>query len=218
LNSWPQKQLLVTSAKIHDFMKPRLALFVSLIVCFLSMPAARADGDFDEGYRFIFYAVLEGCYEDGLETNDVSQILLANTNGHVHFVYACPLCTPTIHALEAYQSRPSHFSSLKTHVTTFGAGLSPDLKKQLHGEKAEDRLAAINALVNGWVSRRMKLLKLSAAEQTQLHALLEKKRRQGMNYLKSFDGAASVSAFTNVHQCAVCNGACGLNLKAELIK
>ena len=51
--------------------------------------------------------MLEGCYEDGIATTNIDQILLMNTNvGYVHFVYACPICTPTIHALEAYRSRP----------------------------------------------------------------------------------------------------------------
>jgi hypothetical protein len=51
------------------------ALFMGLAAFFLSVSLSRAE-DFDKGYRFIFYAVLEGCYEDGLSTNDVSQILL----------------------------------------------------------------------------------------------------------------------------------------------
>lgn len=200
-------------------MKHRLLLFVSLAALTCCASSARAQKNFDSAYRFIFYAVLEGCYEDGLSTNDISQILLKDKGGYSHFVYACPLCTPTIHALEAYQSRPSHLYSLKTRVTTFGPGLSPELTAQLYSKKPEDRLEAINVLVRGWVTSRMSLLKLTDQERTDLQANLQEMRKKGMNYLKSWesDGGRSypISAFTNVHQCAVCNGACDLKLKPE---
>src|SRR4051794_39483423 len=103
-------------------MKTQLVLFFSLFATFLGVPLSHAK-DFDDGYRFIFYAVQEGCYESGLSTEDVSQILLKDakaTNLYSHFVYACPVCTPTIHALEAYRSRPSRFYAMKSPATTFG--------------------------------------------------------------------------------------------------
>jgi hypothetical protein len=205
-------------------MKHWLLIFVSLIALACSAPAARAQKDFDSGYRFIFYAVLEGCYEDGLSTDDISQILLKDkktTNLYSHFVYACPVCTPTIHALEAYQSRPAHFYSLKTRVTTFGPGAPPKLKDQLYGEKAEDRLEAINVLMRVWVSKRMSLLRLTEQERAELQKTLEEMRKKGMDYLQNWEKAKGdypISAFANVHQCAVCNGACDMKLKPEAKK
>ncbi|HEY1490271.1 MAG TPA: hypothetical protein VGF90_04455, partial [Verrucomicrobiae bacterium] len=81
-------------------MKKYLFLITGLLSLVLNNTPSHAK-DFDDNYRFIFYAVLEGCYEDGIATTNVDQILLMNTNvGFVHFVYACPICTPTIHALE----------------------------------------------------------------------------------------------------------------------
>lgn len=203
-------------------MKHYFALFIILIAVAFSAPAARAQKDFDDGYRFLFHAVQEGCYEDGLSNGDVSQILLKDGKEkyyYAHFVYACPVCTPTIHALEAYHSRPSHFYSMKSPATTFGPGLTPDLKKQLYSEKPEDRLAAINVLMQRWVSRRISLLRLTDQERTELQKTLETMRKKGMSYLKNSEGGKSssypISAFSNVHQCAVCNGACGMNLKPD---
>lgn len=203
-------------------MKPRLLLLATLAVLSFSAASVLAQKDFDSNYRFIFYAVLEGCYEDGLSTNDVSQILLKDERGYSHFVYACPVCTPTIHALEAYQSRPSHFYGLKTRATTFGSGLRPEVETQLYSKKAEERLEAINVLMRSWVTRRMSLLKLTDQERAGLQANLEEMRKKGMNYLKNWEGDGGrsypISAFTNLHQCAVCNGACGLGLKPDAKK
>ena len=90
---------------LSEIMKKHLFLIISLLSMVLNTMAAPTK-DFNDNYRFIFYAVLEGCYEDGLATTNVDQILLMNTNvGFVHFVYACPICLPTIHALQAYRSR-----------------------------------------------------------------------------------------------------------------
>ncbi|MDB6026512.1 MAG: hypothetical protein JWM68_2735 [Verrucomicrobiales bacterium] len=206
-------------------MKNHLFSIVSFIAFALFTSSAPAK-DFDDAHRFVFYAVLEGSYEDGLSTEDVSQILLKEEKDkyhYAHFVYACPLCTPTIHALEAYQSRPKQFYGMKKQGSTFGSGLSAELKQQLYSAKPEDRLAAINTLIQGWVAKRISLLRLTDQERTQLQTSLEKLRKIGMDRLKGnlndlkTGGSAHypVSAFTTIQQCAVCNGACGLKLKPD---
>jgi len=200
-------------------MKKYFLLLAGMLSLALNTPAASAK-DFDDNYRFIFYAVLEGCYEDGIATTNVDQILLVNTNvGYVHFVYACPICTPTIHALAAYRSRPKQFAGLKTHMTTFGPGLSEEQIKKLYSNRPADRLEVINGLMQTWISRRMTELRLTDAEKTQLKQNLEKMRKQGMSMLKNFQNGDperfKISAFAEVQQCAVCNGACSLKLKPE---
>ena len=203
-------------------MKPYLILLLALISLGLGQLSARA-GEFSQGHRFIFYAVLDGCFEDGLKTEDVSQILLKGAKEqYAHFVYACPTCTPAIHAFEVYRSRPAHFYSLKSGASTFGDGLPADLKKQLYSTKPEERQEAINALMRGWVSRRMSTVRLSEAERSELQedlALMGKKGLSLLDELKSSDPAAfKVSAFANVGKCAVCTGACGWKLKPEVGK
>jgi hypothetical protein len=202
-------------------MKHYLALFITLLTVTAGSTSLRAAGtDFDDSYRFIFYAVLEGCYQDGLSNDDVAQILLRGTNNYYsQFIYACPICTPTIHALEAYQSRPRHFYGLKTDKTTFGEGLSPEVKKQLYSEKAEDRLTAINTLMKGWVSRRIALLRLTDSERKELEKKLGEMREKGNSYLKGFakddPEKFKMSPFGKVQQCAACNGACLMKLESE---
>lgn len=200
-------------------MKKYPLLFASLLTLALNTTPAFAK-DFDDNYRFIFYAVLEGCYEDGIATTNVDQMLLMNTNvGFVHFVYACPICLPTVHALEAYRERPKHLAELKTHLNTFGPGLSAEQVKKLYSDRPTDQLEVINGLMQTWVTRRMAELRLTDAEKTQLKQNLEKMRQEGMKRLKQFQNGDpehfKMSAFAEVQQCAVCNGACYMKLKPE---
>ena len=198
-------------------MKKHLLLFASLLALNTAPAIAK---DFDDNYRFIYYAVTEGCYEDGIATTNVDQILLMNTNvGFVHFIYACPLCTPTIHALEAYRSRPKHLAGMKTRLTTFGPGLSEEQIKKLYSDRPSDRLEVINGLMQTWITRRMTELRLTDAEKTQLKQNFEKMRQEGMKMLKYFQARDpehfKMSPFAEVQQCAVCNGACCMKLKPE---
>jgi hypothetical protein len=200
-------------------MKRYILLFAGLLsLVFNAAPIAAKD--FDDNYRFIFYAVLEGCYEDGIATTNVDQMLLANTNtGYVHFVYACPICVPTIHALQAYRARPTHFAELKTRSTTFGPGLSAEKVEKLYSDRPSDRLEVINGLMQSWITRRMTELRLTDEERTRLKQNLEEMRREGMKMLKNFQNGDpehfKMSAFAEVQQCAVCNGACCMKLKPD---
>src|ERR1035441_10569166 len=138
----------------------------AIIICVLCLTApARAQtsaahsaghSGIDATSRFIFYSVLEGLYEDGVSSDDVQQILLkANGKGpYVHFVYACPICTATIWALEAYRDRPQQFYSQKATGSTFGLGLSDKLHQQLYSNDVKQRLTGINRLEERPVGQR----------------------------------------------------------------
>jgi hypothetical protein len=194
------------------------ALLFSLEV--RAVAEGQQEGDFDGTTRFLFYSVLEGCYEDGLTNAEVDQILLKrDKQSYYHFIYACPICTATIWAFEAYRKRPGTFYSLKEgHSATFGPGLSPEQHAQLFSPDPLTRLALINSLVKDWMARRMLALRLTDSERQTLLADLEKKRERGMSYLKSFrkDGSASYApAYFDlaIDECAVCNGAVGKPMK-----
>ena len=205
-----------------------LALCVTTLVApFASVPLRAAEqarrSDFDEATRFIFYSVLEGLYEDGLSKEDVAQILMKREKeAYFHFIYACPVCTATIWALEAYRARPDQFYSQKRPGSTFGRGLTPELRGQLYSKDATQRLTAINSLVKSWMERRMKNLRLSADEQKALTEQLELKRKEGMEMLESFRKkqhgenfgvAQAAPAYVDLTECAVCNAAVGKPMK-----
>lgn len=198
-------------------------LFAALVFSAGPARAAEPARDFDSTARFIFYAVLEGLYEDGLSHQDVAQILLKKEKqSYFHFIYACPICTPTIWALETYRARPERFYGLKSGASTFGPGLSEALRAELYSEDSNQRLIAINTLVRNWLARRMELMKLSEPERTELLRQLEKKRQDGMAALKSFRQhghgpdfgvAEAAPAYRDLEECAVCNGAVGRVMK-----
>ena len=179
--------------------------------------------DFDGTTRFIFYSVLEGLYEDGVSNGDVNQILLKRENeSYFHFIYACPVCTSTIWALQRYRSRPEDFYSLKTDASTFGPSLSKDLRIQLYSDNPHQRLTAINSLVKKWMTQRMDQMNLSGKARRNLEKELEKKRQAGMDGLKAFrrhehgekaGPEVMAPAYVDLDECAVCNGAVGKVMK-----
>ncbi|MEQ1850260.1 MAG: hypothetical protein ABMA01_01585 [Chthoniobacteraceae bacterium] len=205
-----------------------LALCIStLVVPFAAVPLRAAEqarrSEIDETTRFIFYSVLEGLYEDGLSKEDVGQILMRREKEtYFHFILACPVCNPTIWVLEAYQARPDQFYGMKRPGSTFGQGLTPELREQLYSKDPTQRLTAINSLVQTWMERRMKNLRLSADERTALTKQLELKREEGMKALERFRKKQhgenlgveqAAPAYVDLTECAVCNGAVGKPMK-----
>ncbi len=199
----------------------------SFVAPFAAVPLRAAEqarrSEFDETTRFIFYSVLEGLYEDGLSKEDVAQILMKReTETYFHFILACPVCNPTIWALEAYQRRPDGFYGVKLPGSAFGPGLTKDFHDQLCSKDATQRLTAINSLVRSWMERRMKTLRLSADEQKALTEQLELKREEGMKMLESFRKKQhgdtlgveqAAPAYVDLTECAVCKGAVGKPMK-----
>lgn len=176
---------------------------------------------YSEAHRFVFYAVLEGCYEDGLSSNDVARILMRgpDNGAYIHFIYACPLCTPALHAFNAYRAQPP-FYGMKNSTPTFGSGLDDELKKQLYSDKTEDRLIAINTLVQRWVKHRMAMLRLTDDERKTLVQSLEEMRKKGMQALKATassptNGAGDKTEPYGAKECAICNAAVGMALNFD---
>lgn len=199
-------------------MKHLLPCLTGLLCSLLFTATFRADAkDYDDAHRFVFYAVLEGCYEDGLSSNDVARVLMQREGEfYYHFIYSCPLCTPALHAFNVYRSQPP-FVGMKNPTPTFGPGLEPELKKELYSGKTEERLAAINTLVQRWIKRRMTMLRLTPDERAQLQKDLEEMRKKGMEALRGFASGGQTSkmapAYGAKDECAICNAAVGMALR-----
>ena len=97
--------------------------------------------------------------------------------------------------------------------------MSEEQIKKLYSDRPAARLEVINGLMLTWVTRRMAELRLTDAEKTQLKQNLETMRQEGMKMLKNVQSGDpehfKMSAFAEVQQCAVCNGACCMKLKPE---
>ena len=90
-----------------------------LLLAFAPGSWPKEPSQFDEVHRFIFYAVLEGLYDDGVSNGDVDRILLKGEKEYYfHFVYACPVCTPTIDALLTLKSFKKN-GSVSYHAPAF---------------------------------------------------------------------------------------------------
>jgi hypothetical protein len=175
---------------------------------------------FNPAYRTVFYSVLEGCFEDGLTDKDVEQILWRpdpERSFYGHFIYACPICTATIHALETYRARPAPYGAKIPGERTFGHGLNAGEHAGLYSDDVKQRLAVIHDLEQRWVARRVASLRLNAEEAAKLQSDLEAARKQGIEVMQSFERDGTAKMYTPAYQqgdeCAVCNAATGMKLK-----
>jgi hypothetical protein len=159
--------------------------------------------------QLIFFAVLEGLYRDGVKNDDVDLIIPPGSKEEgkpkfdpEHFVYACPLCHPAYEALCLYRQRERIYG-LKAKVDTFGTGLDESVRARLRGQNADERRKAISQ----WVSQRLDLLRLTAAEREDITREMERGRKQGMGGLKNAVQSGQTSqSRTN---CAICDGSFG---------
>lgn len=182
------------------------------------------DHNFSETYQFIFFAVLEGLYHEGVSDTDVDALLLQNDEkSYVNFIYACPICSPTLFAIQTYKNRPQ-FTSLKLHnyqteQRTFGYGLLPETSKLLHSENPKDRLKALYSLVNLWISYRMDKMNLSVDDRNKLLHKIEKDRKSGAQLLESFSKNGTLKDYAPSYsaddECVICNAAAQMPLHQE---
>jgi len=161
--------------------------------------------------QLVFFAVLEGLYHDGVKNDDVDLIIPPGEGGkpkfdQEHFVYACPLCHPAFEAFRLYRQR-EYFYGFKARTNTLGSGLPQAVATRLRSQNADERRQAIEELISRWVSQRLELMRLTAAEREALTREMEQGRKQGMGGLKNAVLAGQTSqSRTN---CPICDGSFG---------
>lgn len=180
----------------------------------------RRAADVSAAFQTVFYAVLEGCFADGITDEDVDQMLRREGTAQVptHFIYACPICMATQHALETYRSRAVERDQKPgNRKVTFGKGLTPEVHARLYSGDARERLAAIHDLEERWVARRIDALRLRPEELARVQEQLKAARDRGMNALQAFIQNGTVRDYAPGYregdECALCNAAAGMKLK-----
>jgi hypothetical protein len=155
----------------------------------------------------VFFAVLEGLYRDGVSNEAVDRILLCDPESgrYLHFVYACPICTPALDAFRTYRNR-APFYGRKTFRDTLGPGLAQATIEALESEEIQVRLSSIEGLVRSWVSRRLDGMRLTPEERAQWTMDFELGRKIGMSLLSS---SADLPGRELVNTCAFCDAATG---------
>ena len=198
----------------NDLENMKIHFFPAILALMLFADRApAAESRLGETQRFIFHSISEGLYEDGVSTEDVDRILMRREDEqYFHFIYACPVCTASIWAFDAYRLRPEKLYIVKSGASTFGYGLEKEIREALHSDDVKRRLSAINTLIGRWIERRMDTLRLTKAERAELAEKLEEKRELGFARLKQFREVASYAPAYHGQdkwECAVCRAAVG---------
>jgi hypothetical protein len=173
--------------------------------------------DYSAETRLIFFAVLEGLYQDGVNGEALellnpgeTEMWVKDQPDRTNFVYTCPICMPTFDALRLYQSRKRFYGQKGTRYSTFGQGLSESVLKQLKGSPQERR-DAIQLLIQRWVGQRLDGMSLSKTERGEIEDRLKEMKKDGEEALKRFQKNAHGSTFTEHYKgwkkCPACDGA-----------
>lgn len=183
---------------------PLLLLLLLQARCF----AATA---YDDRFRFLYFATIEGAHVDGLTDAEADRILLrdGDKGAHQHFIYACPICMPVLNGLIAYRARPEFFGYKDGR--TMGKGLPQELRLQLASDDIAVRLKAVNSLLARWVEQRLQMLNLTPEQRTAWDKRFEDGRKEGMAMLDRFRQERSMKVFApgfaDFKECAACNAA-----------
>jgi len=191
-------------------MRITIAILVATFVGFAiakDLPVPRSK--FSLEHRQIFYAVLEGLFEDGVSDEDVDRILMIDpkTKAPMHFVYGCPLCNPALDALRVYRVRgPWHY---KAAGNTFGRGLDAQTRASLASDAMADRFGAVQGLIQRWVKARMKLMRLTKDERAQWTHAIADMSKKGNAMLSELRRSGRAGELGTMKACPICSGAEG---------
>ena len=123
----------------------------------------------DEMCQFVFFAVLEGLYRDGVQNEIVDAIIgdkveKKEDKVKTHFVFRCELCHATYEAFRTYRNRPAFMDA--KGASTFGKGADLKLLKDLRSKDARKRVYTMGALVRPWIMHRIEQTRKTPAEKT----------------------------------------------------
>jgi hypothetical protein len=120
-----------------------------------------------EAGQFVFFAVLEGLYRDGVPNEVVDLIIdppreMDNKVKHT-FVFQCDICHAAFEAFVLYRRRQIFQKSGERD--TFGKGVNEDIVKRLKDGDAVTRVHALGALMRPWILARVEQMKLTREKQ-----------------------------------------------------
>ncbi|MEM8953566.1 MAG: hypothetical protein AAGD22_05385 [Verrucomicrobiota bacterium] len=173
---------------------------------------------YDETHRFVFYAVLEGCFDSGVTQEEIDLIIPVRPseegrrNITANLVYTCPLCSPAFDAFRLYSDRRIFISGISEDAAynTFGPGLTQAQKAALRAGGRERR-AVIQELIAGWIDNRIEAWRLDSGEEQQLRGELTEMREAGEAALAKIKAGEMGRELQEIYiareGCPVCSGA-----------
>lgn len=183
----------------------------ALFAAFLPLPHPQAQDPEVPGQpggsQTIFYAVLEGLYDEGVATEDVEILLHQDpaTKLYSYFVNGCPLCVPAIDALQLYRGRPK-FYGRKQESDTFGPGLPAKEREALRGGDVPARLRVLHDFIARCMQRKLASLRLTKAESEKWQLVLKEMSEKGGAMLKVDQEHGRAGALAGAKGCSVCEG------------
>ncbi|MEM9237663.1 MAG: hypothetical protein AAGB14_12870 [Verrucomicrobiota bacterium] len=200
-----------------------LAFFTAFVACLLALHAQELRPNppkdlFGETHRFVFHAVLEGCFESGVTQEEIDLIIPVRPDKEdrrsitQNLVYSCPLCSPAFDAFRLYSDRRIFISGISEDAAynTFGQGLTKAQKASLQAGGRDCR-EVIQALISTWIERRIDLLDMNAEAERALRAELAEMRKEGEATLEKIKagelGDELKTIYLEREGCPVCAGA-----------
>lgn len=162
--------------------------------------------EFSRGHKFVFFAVVEGLYNDGLDESSVVAIIGENMSDN--FIVGCPICHPAYDAFLLYRVKPL-FQSRKRPTDKFGKGLDVEERKALVGEPNERR-EQLRDSISKWVEERIKSMNLDEDQAKDLRAELKEMSDRGTEQLESLKNGGNGEFFQKIYAdwefCPSCSG------------
>lgn len=168
----------------------------------------------DATSQFVFFAVLEGLYRDGISTETVELIVPRKDKNSEptmeNFIYTCPLCHPAYEAFRIYLCRKPFYGQKAGSVDTFGAGLPGDMIRNLNSTEGKKKRGVIRQLIAKWVQTRLGSMNLPEKERQDWQARIKKLSDRGTEAMKRFKTGSNGDYYKNHYQdwdeCAICEG------------
>jgi hypothetical protein len=172
-------------------------------------PSPVKDWKADPACRLVFFAVLQGLYEDGVSDEVVNNIVPPDKKGREKmrhsFVLDCPLCLPAYEAFCAYQSRPRFTGEDKPAV--LGKGLPEETVQGLMSKTLSTRLITLRKPIKQWVERRLVAMKLDESERQKWWEDISARANQGTATLRGLQTADPwYKNWSGYWGCAACLG------------
>lgn len=156
-----------------------------------------------ERTKFLFHGVFEGLVEDGAQAEVVDRIL---ENKDAWFVPKCPICVSVHAAFRAYSSyaRDNGWRSPRKDGLPpfFGDGFPKETVAALKSDDTKTRHAALEKLVEKYITRRFAQLKMTQEESDRMHEALKIGMKEGMDAMKRTKSEERFPA-----SCPSCEGA-----------
>ena len=130
-------------------------------------------------YRFLGDAVFQGLTEDGANPKPIQTIL---ESPDPHFILKCHICSGVRWALVKYVEK-----SKDPKGSPSGSGFPKAIEEGLASPDRKTRLAALQDLVDRYVTRGFERSRMTPGEKEQMRELLQEAKKVGMEIKKKGD-------------------------------